>query len=144
MQRHLCSNLYQIWHTSMLYLHKIFFETYTRYDLYFKAITDSSWIQRKFCFKCTLDITYTSNQISKKSFLATIISTLKKATQFSYKNTTPGEQKGEAIVFSVQQLLNLILYRSNVYIYISRYCIDLYNINVRGQCYVKAIEVEPS
>ena len=89
-------------------------------------------------------MTYTSNQISKKSFLATIISTLKKPTKFSYKNTTPGEQKGEAIVFSVQQLLNLILYRSNVYIYISRYCIDLYNIKVRGQCYVKAIEVEPS
>ena len=41
----------------------------------------------------------------KKSFLATIISTLKKPTKFSYKNTTPGEQKGEAIVFSVQQPL---------------------------------------
>ena len=89
-------------------------------------------------------MTYTSNQISKKSFLATIISTLKKPTKFGYKNTTPGEQKGEAIVFSVQQPLNLILYRSNVYIYISRYCIDLYNIKVRDQCYVKDIEVEPS
>ena len=123
---------------------KIFFETYTRYDLYFKAIPDSSSIQRKFCFKCTLDMTYSSNQISKKKvFLATIISTLKKPTKFTYKNTTPGEQKGEVIVFSVQQLLNLILYRSNVHIYTSRYCIDLYNIKVRGQCYVKAIEVEP-
>ena len=93
---------------------------YTRYDIYFKS------------------------NIKKKVFLATIISTLKNPTKFSYKNTTPGEQKGEAIVFSVQQPLNLILYRSNVYIYISRYCIDLYNIKARGQCYIKAIEVEPS
>ena len=65
---------------------------YTRYDIYFKS------------------------NIKKKVFLATIISTLKKPTKFSYKNTTPGEQKGEVIVFSVQQSLNLILYRSNVYI----------------------------
>ena len=36
----------------------------------------------------------------------------KKTTKFKYKNTTPGEQKGEAIVHSVQQPLNLILYRS--------------------------------
>ena len=93
---------------------------YSRYDIYFKS------------------------NIKKKVFLATIISTLKKPTKFKYKNTTPGEQKGEAIVFSVQQPLNLILYRSNIYIYISRYCIDLYNIKARGQCYVKAIEVEPS
>ena len=32
--------------------------------------------------------------------------------KFKTKNTTPGEQKGVAIVYSVQQLLNLILYRS--------------------------------
>ena len=37
---------------------------------------------------------------------------LKKGTKFKSKNTTPGEQKGEAIVYSVQQPLNLILYRS--------------------------------
>ena len=36
----------------------------------------------------------------------------KKTTKFKYKNTTPGEQKGEAIVHSVQQPLNLILYTS--------------------------------
>ena len=38
----------------------------------------------------------------------------KKKPKFKSKNTTPGEQKGEAIVYSVQQpqLLNLILYRS--------------------------------
>ena len=36
----------------------------------------------------------------------------KKPPKFKSKNTTPGEQKGEAIVYSVQQLLNLILYRS--------------------------------
>ena len=87
----------------------------------------------------------TSNQISKKSLFGYHYKYFKKnPTKFSSKNTTPGEQKGEAIVFSVQQLLNLILYRSNVYIYISTYCIDLYNIKARGQCYVKAIEVEPS
>ena len=46
-------------------------------------------------------------------FLATVRNTLKKIPQkFKSKNTTPGEQKGEAIVYSVQQLLNLILYRS--------------------------------
>ena len=37
---------------------------------------------------------------------------LKKTTKFKSKNTIPGEQKGEVIVYSVQQLLNLILYRS--------------------------------
>ena len=54
------------------------------------------------------------NKIQKKVFiLATIINTLEKnTTKFKSKNTTPGEQKGEAIVYSVQQLLNLILYRS--------------------------------
>ena len=36
----------------------------------------------------------------------------KKSPKFKSKNTTPGEQKGEAIVYSVQQPLNLILYRS--------------------------------
>ena len=35
-----------------------------------------------------------------------------KSPKFKSKNTTPGEQKGEAIVYSVLQLLNLILYRS--------------------------------
>ena len=32
--------------------------------------------------------------------------------KFNSKNTTPGEQKREVIVYSVQQPLNLILYRS--------------------------------
>ena len=36
----------------------------------------------------------------------------KKTPKFNSKNTTPGEQKGKVIVYSVQQLLNLILYRS--------------------------------
>ena len=36
----------------------------------------------------------------------------KKKPKFNSKNTTPGEQKGEVIVYSVKQLLNLILYRS--------------------------------
>ena len=31
---------------------------------------------------------------------------------FKSKNTTPGEQTGEVFVYSVQQLLNLILHRS--------------------------------
>ena len=49
------------------------------------------------------------------TFLATIINTLKKKpTKFKFKNTTPGEQKGEAIVYSVQQLLILILHKSKL------------------------------
>ena len=36
----------------------------------------------------------------------------KKTQKFKSKNNTPGEQKGEVIVYSVQQPLNLILYRS--------------------------------
>ena len=35
-----------------------------------------------------------------------------KNPKFKFKNTTLGEQKGEVIVYSVQQPLNLILYRS--------------------------------
>ena len=35
-----------------------------------------------------------------------------KTPKFNSKNTTPGEQKGEVIVYSVQQPLNLILYIS--------------------------------
>ena len=31
--------------------------------------------------------------------------------KFKSKNNIPGEQKGQVIVYSVQQLLNLILYR---------------------------------
>ena len=57
----------------------------------------------------------TPNKISKNIFifLATLRNTLKTPPQkFKSKNTTPGEQKGEAIVYSVQQPLNLILYRS--------------------------------
>ena len=45
--------------------------------------------------------------------MATIINTLKKnPPKFNSKNTTPGEQKGEVIVYSLQQTLNLILYGS--------------------------------
>ena len=53
----------------------------TKYNIYFKAIVDSSSIQRQFCFKSIPDINYSSNKISKKYsylFLATIIKTLKK------------------------------------------------------------------
>ena len=57
----------------------------------------------------------------------------KKTPKFKFKNTTTGEQKGEAIVYSVQQPLNLIYIDRNLH---------LYNIKARGQCYVKAIEVE--
>ena len=104
-------------YTSMLYLYEEnLFQTYTRYDMYFKAILDSSSIQRKSPFNCIPDVTYTSNKISKKylSLLATIINTLKKSTKLKFKNTTPGEQKGKVIAYSVQQLLNLILYRSKL------------------------------
>ena len=51
------------------------------------------------------DITYTSNKISKNIFiyfLATIINSLIKNSKFKYKNTTPGDQKGEVIIYTVQ------------------------------------------
>ena len=53
------------------------------------------------------------NKISKNIFMS-FGHHLKyfKKKKFKSKNTTPGEQKGEAIVYSVQQPLNLILYRS--------------------------------
>ena len=35
-----------------------------------------------------------------------------KNPKFKFKNTIPGEQKGEVIVYSVKQPHNLILYRS--------------------------------
>ena len=48
-------------YTLKLYWYKEnLFQTYTRYVLYFKAILDTSSIQIKFCFKCTLDVTCTS------------------------------------------------------------------------------------
>ena len=55
------------------------------------------------------------NKISKiyLCLLATIINTLKKnPPKFKSKNIAPGKQKGEAVVYSVQQPINLILYRS--------------------------------
>ena len=73
-----------------LYINQITLETYVRlnityarYGMYFKAILDSSSIQRKFCFKPIPDMTYTSNKLSKiyLSFLATIINTLEKRQQ---------------------------------------------------------------
>ena len=124
-------------YTSRLYLYKEnLFQTYTRYDMYFKAVLDISSIQRKSPFDHIPDVTYTSKNISKKylSFLATIINTLKTSTKLKLKNTTPGEQKGEVIVYSVQQLHNLICIDLNL---------NLCNIKARGQCYVKAIEVKP-
>ena len=69
------------------------------------------------CIKQTyITLDNTPNKISKNIFIlsATIRNTLKTPhpKKFKSKNTTPGEQKGEVIVYSVQQLLNLILYRS--------------------------------
>ena len=81
---------------------------YTTYDMYFKTILDTSSIQRKFCFKPTPDITYTWNKVLYYKYLK------KHTTKFKYKNTIPGEQKGEVIVYSVQQPLNLILYKSKL------------------------------
>ena len=60
------------------------FQMCTKYDdIYFKTILDSSSIQRQFCFKRIPDISYFSNEISKKNYLfsVTIINTLKKKTQ---------------------------------------------------------------
>ena len=42
---------------------------HTRYDMYFKAILDSSSIQRKFCFKLIPDMPYISNKLSKNIFI---------------------------------------------------------------------------
>ena len=99
-------NLYQIYH---IYC--------TKYTIYFKTILNNSLIQTKFCFKPIPHITYTSSKVSKNIsiFFGYYYKYFEKknTTKFKYKNTPPGEQKGEAIVYSVQQLLNLILYRSN-------------------------------
>ena len=56
----------------------------------------------------------TPNKISKNIFMSFghYSKYFKKKTKFKSKNTTPGEEKGEAIVYSVHQPLNLILYRS--------------------------------
>ena len=80
---------------------------YTRYDLYFKAILDNSWIQRKYCFKPISDISYSSNKISENIliffyiyiFLATIINTLKKKTQQNFKSKMPPQvnKKGKRL-----------------------------------------------
>ena len=90
------------------------FQMCTKYDIYFKTILDSSLIQRQFCFKPIPDISYSSNKISKQNFffLGHNYKYLEKKTQqnlIKFQNATPGEQKGKAIVNSVQQSLNLIL-----------------------------------
>ena len=54
------------------------------------------------------------NKISKNIFMSfgQNLKYFKKLLRFKSKNTTPGEQKGEVFVYSVQQPLNLIVYRS--------------------------------
>ena len=54
------------------------------------------------------------NKISKNIFMSFghHLKYFKKKQNSNLKKTIPGEQKGEAIVYSVQQPLNLILYRS--------------------------------
>ena len=51
-------------------------------------------------------------KIYKFMFFGDNLKYFKKTQKFKSKHTTPGEQKGEVIVYSVQQPLNLILYRS--------------------------------
>ena len=75
---------------------------WTKYDIYFKAILDSSSIQRKFCFKPIPDISYSSNKISKKYiylFLATIINTFEKKNRTKFKSKTPPQvnKKGKRL-----------------------------------------------
>ena len=84
--------------------------------MYFKAILDTSSIQRKFCFKPTPDITYTSNIISKNIFIffGQYYKYFKKNQNLSIKTPLLVNKKGEVIVYSVQQLLNLILYKSKL------------------------------
>ena len=77
------------------------FQMCTKYDIYFKAILDSSSIQKQFNFKPIQDISYSSNKISKKYiylFLATIINTLKK-TKKQFKSKTPPQvnKKGKRL-----------------------------------------------
>ena len=65
--------------------------------MYFKAIIDSSSIQRQLCFKPILQINY-----HKYIYLfGHYYKYFKKTTKFKYKNTTTGEQKGEVIVYSL-------------------------------------------
>ena len=66
--------------------------------------------------------------------MATII-LLKSTTKFKYKNTTPGEQKKMGKRLFTEFNNRLTWYYVDIHL-------DLYNIKARGQCYVKAIEVE--
>ena len=110
---HIGGETYQI---KFLYIKWICGETYKIKFLYIKWTCSETYQIKCLYIKQTyITLDNTPNKISKKKYLyllATIRNTLKKPPKFKSENTTPGEQKGEAIVYSVQQLLNLILYRS--------------------------------
>ena len=100
--------------------------------MHFKAILDTSSIQRKFCFKPTPDITYTWNKLSKNIFIFFghyYKYFEKKQQNLSIKTPPQVNKKGKRLFAQFNNHLDLYN--------------NLYNIKVRGQCYVKAIEVEP-
>ena len=87
--------------TSKMYIHKA--------NLQWNLPVKCLYIKRTY-----ITLHNTPNKISKNLFMSFghYYKYFGKKTKFKSKNTTPGEQKGEAIVYSVQQPLNLILYRS--------------------------------
>ena len=108
-----CSETYQI---KCLYIKWICCEIYQMTCLCIKRICSETY-QMKYLYIKQIYITLdnTPNKISKNILMSFghHYKYLKKNTpKFRSKNTTPGEQKGEVIVYSVQQLLNVILYRS--------------------------------
>ena len=109
------------------------FQTCTRCNIYVNIVLQckENFISSLYQIEPIFKINY--QQIYLES-ITNINILKKKPTKFKYKNTTPGEQNGEVIVYSVQQPLNLILYRSKL---------NLYSNKARGQFYVKAIKDEP-
>ena len=111
--KQICGETYQI---NFLYITQICGETYHIKFLYIKRICGETYQMKCLYIKQTyITLDNTPNKISKNIYLcllATIWNTFKKNPKFKSKNTTPGEQKGEVIVYSVQQPLNVMLYRS--------------------------------
>ena len=107
-QKWICSETYQI---KCLYIKQICSETYQIKCLYIKQICGETYQMKCLCIKQTyVTLDNTPNIISKNIFMSFghhYKYLEKKHPKFKSKNTTPGEHKGEATVYSVQQLLNL-------------------------------------
>ena len=111
--KQICGETYQI---KFLYIKWICGETYQIKFLYIKWICSETYQMKYLYIKQTyITLDNTPNKISENIFMSFghNLKYFKKTLKFKSKNTTPGEQKGEVFVYSVQQLLNLILYRSN-------------------------------